>query len=76
MAAKYYKKTKKCNKEKLVKTIKIFLKKKNKKCEYAHIQYRKLFIENELSEEKEKIKIVNLLAIYIIIFVDKKRQKG
>ena len=75
MAAKYYKKTKKCNKEKLVKTIKIFLKKKNKKCEYAHIQYRKLFIENELSEEK-KIKIVNLLAIYIIIFVEKKRQNG
>ena len=53
MAAKYYKKTKKCNKEKLVKTIKIFLKKKNKKCEYAHMQYRKLFIENELSEEKK-----------------------
>ena len=47
---------------------------KNKEREYAHNQYRKLFIENKLSE-KEKTKNVNVHPIYIIILPKKKRQK-
>ena len=40
-----------------MKTIKIFLKKKKgKKCEYAPNQYRKLFVENEISEEEKNRK--------------------
>ena len=48
------KKTKKCYKEKLMKTIKIFS--GEKKCKYAHNQCRKLFIENELIEEEKNRK--------------------
>ena len=49
------KKTKKCYEEMHVRTIKIFLKKnKTRKGQYVCNQYRRLFIENELSEEKNE----------------------
>ena len=41
--------------KRILKAIKISLKKKNRKCQYAHERYRYLFIENEPGEE-EKIK--------------------
>ena len=48
---------------------------KKKKRQYAREQYRKPFIEGERNEE-EKIKGVNMHAIYIIFFLKKEKTKG
>ena len=73
MAAKYQK-TKKFYEKKHSKTIKIF-KKTPRNHQYVWQQYRKIFIENERSEE-EKTENVNIHATYIIIFLKKKPDKS
>ena len=50
------KKSNKCYKEKPVKTIKIFLKKKKHSTWHVHNWYRKLFIDNEPREEEKEWK--------------------
>ena len=47
---------------------------KTKKSEYASNRYRRLFIENELSEKKKK-ENVNMHVMYTIIFLEKIMQK-
>ena len=46
---------------------------KTKKSEYASNRYRRLFIENELSEKKKEN--VNMHVMYTIIFLEKIMQK-
>ena len=67
---KYYK-TKKYCKEKYLQTIQKN-EEKNKKREYGCNWYRKLFIQNQLSETEKKMKNIKMNAIYVKIFLRKK----
>ena len=75
MAAKYYQKIKKFCKSKHARTIKIFLRRENKKREFANDQYIKFFIENELSEEANNKKHKYVHSLYSNLSKDKKGKK-